>query len=129
MKWLVILVSLFVVWSCTGVLGHITETEKAQYTQEELDFFNRQQIPGTNNRCCSTADGTYAEEEYRPDGLYTRYVARVYREDGNYEDIPSGWQKVPPETIVKEKLGRPVVWWWFKDGKPEIRCYAPGGGY
>jgi hypothetical protein len=86
---------------------------------ELRQWFRAQKSPKTGGLCCNEADGTYAEEEIR-DGVYwTRF------------DLTKGeWIPVPAEVVIKDpnRNGAPVAWWFFQDGKLQIRCYAPGGG-
>ena len=65
---------------------------------EVRQWFRSQKSPKTGGLCCNEADGTYAEEDIR-NGVY----------DPN-------------------RNGAPVAWWYFQEGKLQIRCYAPGGG-
>lgn len=93
------------------------------------DWFARQTVPGGEHKgmlCCNISDGTYAEEDIRKgeDGnehYWTRYETPAG---------PSGWQQVPDEALIKDPNphGSAVVWYWFSDGKPKIRCFIPGGG-
>ena len=37
---------------------------------------------------------------------------------------------VPNDTVIREpnRIGRPVVWYYYDGGKVVIRCYLPGAG-
>jgi hypothetical protein len=68
--------------------------------------------------CCATADGFPAEAEWDMEGNH--YRVRI---DGE-------WQDVPPQAVISEpnRLGHATVWYWYRDGKPQIRCFLPGSG-
>lgn len=67
--------------------------------------------------CCSDADGTALDDvdwETR-DG---RYRVRLL---GN-------WVEVPEDTVITEpnRFGRTMVWPYYVNGRPMIRCFMPG---
>jgi hypothetical protein len=69
--------------------------------------------------CCNEADGTYAEEDIRNGVYWTRF------------ELTGGeWIAVPADVVIKDpnRNGAPVAWWYFQEGKLQIRCYAPGVG-
>jgi hypothetical protein len=70
------------------------------------------------NGCCDTADGFPADVEW--DTERERYRVR----------IEGKWYVVPDSAVLSEpnKLGYPMVWYWRKDGVPQIRCFIPGAG-
>ena len=93
------------------------------------DWFARQQVPGGPQRgmsCCSVADGTYAEEDIRKGADGTDHYWTRYKTPAGDSD----WQEVPDEALIQapNPNGAAVVWYWFSDGKPKIRCFIPGGG-
>lgn len=113
--------------------------EYAQLDEATRRWFNEQMVPGTSSRCCSTADGEFAEEEIRDGHYWARFTANVQHWSSNStqyetEKVESGWIEVPEHAVIAEpnRRGVPVVWWIMRgadqDGKPRlsIRCYAPG---
>lgn len=68
--------------------------------------------------CCDTADGYPAEVDWDTDT--GRYRVRI---DGE-------WYVVPDDAVLEEpnRIGYATVWYWHKDGVPQIRCFLPGGG-
>ena len=86
---------------------------------EVRQWFRSQKSPKTGGLCCNEADGTYAEEDLRNGVYWTRF-----------EFTKGEWIPVPADVVIKDpnRNGAPVAWWYLKDGKVEIRCYAPGGG-
>jgi len=86
---------------------------------EVRQWFRSQKSPKTGGLCCNEADGIYAEEQIREGVYWTRF-----------ELTRGEWIRVPPEVVLKGPNinGAPVAWWYFQDGKVQIRCYAPGGG-
>jgi hypothetical protein len=82
-------------------------------------WFRSQKSPKTGGLCCNEADGTYAEEDIRNGMYWTRF------------DLTRGeWIPVPSDVVIHDpnRNGAPVVWWFYQDGRVQIRCYAPGGG-
>jgi len=96
--------------------------DNSQYTNvssEIRELFRTQKSPKTGDLCCDEADGTYAEQDIRNGVYWTRFVP-----------TKGEWIPVPADVVIKDpnRNGAPVAWWYLKDGKVEIRCYAPGGG-
>ena len=86
---------------------------------EVRQWFRAQKSPKTGGLCCNEADGTYAEEDIRNGEYWTRF------------ELTNGeWILVPQDVVIKDpnRNGAPVAWWYFQNGKVQIRCYAPGGG-
>ena len=103
----------------------------AQSDPATREWFRSQKNPTTKVPCCSEADGTYAEEDIRENEYWTRFGYRTWDSSGSaYREFTSEWMRVPPETVIHNpnRHGAPVVWWYFVDGKPGIRCFAPGAG-
>lgn len=92
--------------------------DDGRYAQSPLkDWVNG--LKNKNNQgCCDTSDGFPADVEWDTD--HDRYRVRI---DGL-------WYPVPPDAVLTEpnKLGYPMVWYWHKDGVPQIRCFIPGAG-
>ena len=102
----------------------------AQSDPATREWFRSQRNPTTKVPCCSEADGTYAEEDIRGDDYWARFTYQRWDMSGKkYASEVSEWMRVPPETVIHDpnRHGSPVVWWYFVDGKPGIRCFAPGG--
>lgn len=70
------------------------------------------------NGCCDMADGFPAEVEW--DTEREHYRVRI-------EGV---WYVVPPDAVLTEpnKLGFAMVWYWRKNGVPQIRCFIAGAG-
>lgn len=114
---------------CTagGPAFAVWRPEYAQlYSPEEREWFRSQRNPQTGSLCCSEADGTYAEEDIRGNEYWTRFE---FRRSAGAEPERTGWVKVPPECVIHNpnRHGAPTVWWYW-NGEPGIRCYAPGAG-
>jgi len=86
---------------------------------EIRQWFRSQKSPQTGDFCCNEADGIYAEEDIRNGVYWTRF-----------EQTKGEWVPVPSEVVIRgpNRNGAPVAWWYFQNGKVQIRCYAPGGG-
>ena len=96
----------------------------AQSDPATREWFRSQKVPAgphAGTSCCSEADGVYAEEDIE-DGQYVvtfeahgRQVKRM---------------RVPEDRVIREpnRHGRAVVWFWFENAEPRIRCFIPGGG-
>ena len=96
--------------------------DSGRYAQADpavSQWFRSQVSPKTGGNCCSEADGEYAEEDIRNGHYWTRWP----RGDGE-------WHEVPDDVVIYDpnRNGAPVVWWYWENGEPKIRCYAPGGG-
>ncbi len=91
----------------------------AKSSPAERLWFKEQKQPGTNFLCCDEADGELVDEEIR---------------DGHYwiqsEKTRGKWMKVPDQVVIQapNMHGRPVAWFRWLQGEPQIFCYAPGGG-
>ncbi len=96
---------------------------------EQREWALAQLIPGGPNAgksCCSEADGTQVLESTRKnDGRYwiTFDVVNVYAGTQRVGPLP-----VPPELVLQGSKYGPKVWYYFVNGEPQIRCYAPGAG-
>lgn len=68
-------------------------------------------------QCCADADGAaLADIDWD-----TR--------DGHYRvRIEGQWINVPDETVVTapNRVGRAMVWTYYVDGRPAVRCFMPG---
>jgi hypothetical protein len=96
----------------------------AQYSPEIKKWFNEQVSPKTGVHCCSTSDGTYAEEEIRDGHYWTRFTTHRI---GN-PDMDSGWMQVPDDTVLTSpnRNGAAVVWYYYENYVLKIRCFAAG---
>jgi hypothetical protein len=67
--------------------------------------------------CCSNADGL-ALSDVDWDTKDGHYRVRV---DGE-------WIDVPPDTVITEpnRAGRTMVWPFYLNGRPVVRCFLPG---
>lgn len=67
--------------------------------------------------CCSDADGTaLADVDWESN-------------DGHYRvRIDGQWIDVPDDTVITEpnRAGRTMVWPFYLNGRPTIRCFMPG---
>jgi hypothetical protein len=67
--------------------------------------------------CCSDADGTVVAD---PDWE---------SKDGHYRvKINNEWVDVPKDALITEpnRAGRTMVWPFYLDGHPVVRCFIPG---
>lgn len=97
----------------------------AQVDPATREWFRSQKVPGGPQRgmsCCDIADGVHAEEQVRNGEYWFRYETR--------EGVKVDWQRAGPDQLITEPntFGFPVVWYWHKDGKLEVRCAIPGAG-
>lgn len=116
--------------------------EYAQLDPLDQQWFSQQNIPGTDKSCCSAADGAKAEETLCPGsndiacpagevGYWARFhISQPFDEESGTSglELDVDWMRVPDAAVLSSsnRHGVPVVWWWFENGKPAIRCYAPG---
>lgn len=73
--------------------------------------------------CCSQVDGsTVADPDWDTAVVEGKSHYRV-RVEGK-------WIVVTDEEVVQgpNKYGQPLVWVYHIDGKPQVRCFMPGGG-
>lgn len=105
------------------------------YSQQELEWFDQQTIPGKTERCCSMSDGTNAVERYDASGaLQTRFHVREWNDDERYRaEYDVDWMNVPPESIIdgQHSPSGVAVVWWGKDefGNIIIRCFVRGARF
>ena len=90
-------------------------------------------------------DGRYADSPLKPwfeslhnkDGVQCCEVADGMAlldvdwdsQDGHYRVRLEGqWVMVPDERVVTQpnRIGRPIVWTQYLNGKPLVRCFMPG---
>lgn len=93
-----------------------------QYTPQQSEWISKQKIPGTQNRCCSTADGDSEIQEDIRDG---HYWARSRNTDNQ-------WVQISDNAIINEpnELGHAIAWWAQDEyGNKIARCYVPGGKF
>jgi hypothetical protein len=67
--------------------------------------------------CCADADGVaLSEADWDTQGGH--YRVRLQGE----------WIDVPDDTVIKEpnRAGRPMVWPYYLNGRPVVRCFIPG---
>ncbi len=74
--------------------------------------------------CCSEADARPVEVRMAGDHWEVRFL----HPSELPKPSPDGWQKVPPEAILRDADGRPIpapegiaVAWWYGGG---VRCFA-----
>ncbi|MCC6775614.1 MAG: hypothetical protein IT537_03100 [Hyphomicrobiales bacterium] len=112
-----------------AVIGSAQARDDGRYAQTDSktrEWFRSQKIPGGPIKgisCCDIADGVEAQEEIRGDDYWVSYKTR--------EGVESGWQKVDRDTqLIKEPnaFGHTVVWYYYENAKPRIRCFIPGAG-
>lgn len=129
-----------VLWGLIFCAGHYAfgrEAYPGQYAQvdpETRAWFGAQKVPGTNHSCCGDADGTYAEEDIRPDAAGKEHYWVRFEYGYGDTKFSSRWMQVPDEVVIHNpnRHGAPVVWWWIdEDDDPngelvQIRCFAPG---
>lgn len=97
----------------------------AQVSPRVKHWFESQTVPdggpSQGQSCCSVSDAEYAEEDIVNGRYWTRW---------RIQGALTAWQPVPPEAVLNTPnlAGHPVVWYWWKDGIPVIRCFAPASG-
>ena len=106
--------------------------EFAQYSDQERTFLREQKIPGTRSRCCDENDGTKAQEESKGPYVVSFEACRMnYLGDTAFmECIPVPSMRVPDSAVINEpnRVGRPIVWFYFEQNTVKIKCYLPGAG-
>ncbi|WP_458309311.1 hypothetical protein [Bradyrhizobium sp. 195] len=68
-------------------------------------------------QCCSDADGYFvADVDWESD--HGHYRVRINNE----------WVMVPDGAVITQpnKVGRTMVWNYYIDGHPRVRCFLPG---
>ncbi len=67
--------------------------------------------------CCALDDGNLVKDsDWRS-------------KDGHYQVfLDNGWIDVPENAVIKEpnRYGRTVLWPYYEDGHPYVRCFLPG---
>lgn len=135
---IVILAILTTLVLATTVYGRDVMGEFAQYTDHERKWLRDQKIPNTNDRCCSEADGTKAQEDMKDGQYLVSFTAckYPYDEDTETQSVDpecreTGWIVVPAAAVIKgpNEFGRPVVWWYGELNAIQVRCFIPGGGF
>jgi hypothetical protein len=96
---------------------------------ELRDWFRSQKIPHgekAGSLCCNESDGTFAEEQIINGKYWVRFCTTLATPERPC--TLTAWMPVPPDAVLDHpnRHGSPVVWYWFEDGIPKIRCYAPG---
>lgn len=93
------------------------------------EWFRSQKSPKTGMGCCDEADGGQAQEKIE-DGKYWASWCVIGNSATGECARSSGWIEVPDDVVIKGPniTGHPVVWSYYENGKPKIRCYAPGSG-
>lgn len=67
--------------------------------------------------CCADADGTALDD------------VDWDTQDGHYRvRLLGDWIEVPDDTVITEpnRVGRTIVWPYYVNGRPMIRCFMPG---
>jgi hypothetical protein len=128
-----------IVRAIAPLTAHSRELYPGQYAQVDpviREWFGKQHAPNSSTPCCSTSDGTRADEERRDGRIWTRftYIRYLHGGGGDVDGIPveerSDWMEVPEDTIIRggtNPTGNPVVW-YYTEGLNEvvkIRCYKP----
>jgi hypothetical protein len=123
-----LVVALLMLFSCLAYAREQFPGQYAQVDQKTRDWFNNQTIPGSKTRCCSDADGVYAEEDIRDGHYWVRFVAKFTDQTGAPGEAEVPWMQVPDPAVIEgaNNNGAPVVWWTFNDGAWGIKCFAPG---
>jgi hypothetical protein len=70
-----------------------------------------------NGPCCSDADGSAVAD------------ADWDTKDGHYRvRLEGNWLDVPEDAVVAgpNRAGRTMVWLYYIDGHPQVRCFIPG---
>jgi hypothetical protein len=109
-------------WLNSPVQAHDINGVFSQLDEGQREWLRTQKVPrgeGKGGICCNEADGVYAEEDIINGRYWTRW--RIH-------DALTAWMPVPDNAILDTANwnGSPVVWWFYSNGNPVIRCYAPG---
>lgn len=114
--WLIAIVLLI----CAGIAScsksHARDPD-GRYAQSPLKGWFDQLRSKGGGPCCSDADGT-ALSDIDWDTKDNHYRVRI---DGQ-------WIDVPDDTVITEpnRAGRTMVWPFYLNGRPTIRCFMPG---
>jgi hypothetical protein len=88
----------------------------AKANPEMAKWFKQLRSPA-GAACCAVSDGnTLQDTDWRS-------------KDGHYQVLFSGeWVDVPENAVIAEPnlYGRTVVWPYYEDGHPTVRCFLPG---
>jgi hypothetical protein len=110
---------IIIVWAALMVsLGYCARVRAHDHARPELDkWFN--ELRSRMGPCCSNNDGNAVLETdwaTTKDGKHYRVL------------IDGEWYNVPDEAVIKEPNldGRTMVWPYYINGKPIIRCFMPG---
>lgn len=88
-----------------------------RYANSPLKGWFEQLSSKGGGRCCSDADGTALSD------------VDWETHDGHYRVRLEGqWIDVPDDTVITEpnRYGRTMVWPFYLEGRPTIRCFMPG---
>ena len=118
-------IAIYIVLAITVTLAMARDDGRwAQIDPATREWFRSQKVPGgphVGTSCCSEADGVYAEEDIE-NGQY------VVTFEAHGRQIKR--MRVPDDRVIREpnRHGRAVVWFWFENAEPRIRCFIPGAG-
>jgi hypothetical protein len=109
---------ILIILLCTDTVGAYGDPPPGVDPNSPIaQWYHKQLMPGSNNRCCDMADGQTVDYDMTPNG----YVVHL-----NNTII-----KVPDRAVItmsSNPTGRGVVW-LNKDGESSpIRCFAPASG-
>lgn len=85
------------------------------------------QLRSGKGLCCSDADGT-ALADVDWDAKDGHYRVRIAPSAEGYALREPTWIDVPDDAVITEpnRAGRTMVWPYYINGKPVIRCFMPG---
>jgi hypothetical protein len=89
--------------------------DDGRYAQSPLkQWFD--QLQSQKGFCCSDADGEETEYEIRGNSYWA--------------PIDGVMTEVPASAVITEpnRLGRPMKWLFFENGKRAFRCFIPASG-
>jgi len=99
-------------WLATPAQGH----DDGRYAHSPLKPWFESLRSGLG-QCCSDADGyVIADADWKSD--HGHYRVRI---DDEWVDVPDGAVITQPN-----KIGRTIVWKYYIDGHPKVRCFMPG---
>ncbi|WP_409187609.1 hypothetical protein [Bradyrhizobium sp. RDM4] len=97
----------------------IARDPEGKYAQADPDvrrWFEQLKSEG-GEVCCALSDGnTLRDTDWRS-------------QQGHFQVfLDNEWIDVPDVTVVKvpNRFGRTVVWPYYEDGRPTVRCFMPG---
>lgn len=108
---------------CISVASAMSSTDLAvarddgRYAKSPLRSWFETLHSGRGEQCCADVDGL-ALSDVDWDTKDNHYRVRIENE----------WIDVPDDVVITEpnRSGRTIVWPFYLDGRPTVRCFLPG---